>query len=39
LGDSIAVAECIIGKAALVTSDHNDLEKIEKLENIKINMV
>jgi predicted nucleic acid-binding protein len=36
LGDSIAVAECIIGNATLVTSDHNDLEKIEKLENIKI---
>jgi predicted nucleic acid-binding protein len=37
LGDSIAVAECIIGKGILVTSDHNDLEKIEKNENLKIN--
>ena len=37
LGDSIAVAECIIGKGILVTSDHNDLEKIEKKENLKIN--
>jgi predicted nucleic acid-binding protein len=37
LGDSIAVAECIIGKGILVTSDHNDIEKIEKKENLKIN--
>ena len=37
LGDSIAVAECIINKGILVTSDHNDLEKIEKKENLKIN--
>ena len=37
LGDSIAVAESIIGKGILVTSDHNDLEKIEKKENVKIN--
>jgi uncharacterized protein len=37
LGDSIAVAECIIGNGILVTSDHNDFEKIEKKENIKIN--
>jgi predicted nucleic acid-binding protein len=37
LGDSIAVAESIICKGILVTSDHNDLEKIEKVENIKIN--
>jgi len=37
LGDSIAVAECIIGKGILVTSDHNDLEEIEKKENLKIN--
>jgi len=36
LGDSIAVAECIIGKGILVTSDHNDLEKIEKKENLRI---
>ncbi|GHV44883.1 hypothetical protein AGMMS49546_29570 [Spirochaetia bacterium] len=37
LGDSIVVAECIIGGGILVTSDHTDLEKIEKAENIKIN--
>jgi len=37
LGDSIAVAECIISKGILVTSDHNDFEKIENKENIKIN--
>ena len=37
LGDSIAVAECIIGKGILVTSDHHDLEKIGKKENLKIN--
>jgi predicted nucleic acid-binding protein len=37
LGDSIAVAESIIGKGILVTSDHNDLEKIENTEKIKIN--
>ena len=37
LGDSIAVAECIIGNGILVTSDYNDFEKIEKKENIKIN--
>jgi predicted nucleic acid-binding protein len=37
LGDSIAVAECIVCKGILVTSDHNDFEKIEKKENIKIN--
>jgi predicted nucleic acid-binding protein len=37
LGDSIAVAECIIGNSILVTSDHNDFEKIEKNENLTIN--
>jgi predicted nucleic acid-binding protein len=37
LGDSIAVAECIIGNGILVTSDHHDLEKIGKKENLKIN--
>jgi predicted nucleic acid-binding protein len=37
LGDSIAVAECIIGNGILVTSDHHDLEKIVKKENLKIN--
>jgi predicted nucleic acid-binding protein len=37
LGDSIVVAECIICKGILVTSDHNDFENIEKKENLKIN--
>ena len=37
LGDSIAVAECIIGDGTLVTSDYSDFGKIEKPENIKIN--
>jgi hypothetical protein len=37
LGDSIAVAECIISKGTLVTSDHNGFEKIEKKEKLKIN--
>lgn len=37
LGDSIAVAECIIKNGILVTSDHKDIEPVEKIENIKIN--
>jgi predicted nucleic acid-binding protein len=37
LGDSIVVAECIIRKGTLVTSDHSDLEKMEKAEKIMIN--
>ena len=37
LGDSIAVAECIVCEGILVTSDHNDIEKIEEAENIKVN--
>jgi predicted nucleic acid-binding protein len=37
LGDSIALAECIIDDGILVTSDHNDFEPIEKKEDIKIN--
>ena len=36
LGDSITVAECIIGKGVLITSDHTGLDKIENAENIKI---
>jgi predicted nucleic acid-binding protein len=36
LGDSLAAAECIIGKGTLVTSDHNDFEKVESPEKIKI---
>jgi uncharacterized protein len=36
LGDSIAAAECIISEGILVTSDHNDFEKVEKKENLRI---
>jgi len=36
LGDSIAAAECIAGNGILVTSDHNDFEKVEQPEKIKI---
>ena len=36
LGDSIVVAECIIKNGTLVTSDHSDLEEIERTEKIKI---
>jgi predicted nucleic acid-binding protein len=37
LGDSIAVAECIIEEGTLITSDHTDFEKICSMENVKIN--
>ena len=37
LGDSIVVAECIIRKGTLVTSDHSDLEKMESAEKVMIN--
>ena len=37
LGDSIAAAECIIENGILVTSDHNDFEKVADTEIIKIN--
>jgi predicted nucleic acid-binding protein len=37
IGDSIAVAECITCNGILVTSDHNDFEKVEKKENLRIN--
>jgi len=37
LGDSIAVAECIVGNGILVTSDYNDFEKLQEEENITIN--
>jgi len=37
LGDSIVVAECIIKKGTLVTSDHTDLGKLEDAEKIMIN--
>jgi len=35
-GDSIAAAECIVGRATLITSDRTDFEKLEKHEKIKI---
>ena len=37
LGDSIVVAECIVNKGILITSDYNDLAKFEEMEDIKIN--
>ena len=37
LGDSIVVAECIMKKGNLVTSDHADFGKLENVEKIKIN--
>ena len=37
LGDSIAVAECIVENGILITSDHNDFEKIANNEEIIIN--
>ena len=37
LGDSIVAAECLIKNGTLVTSDHDDFEKIKEAENIKIN--
>ena len=37
LGDSIVAAECLIKNATLVTSDHDDFEKIIESENIEIN--
>jgi predicted nucleic acid-binding protein len=39
LGDTVLVAECIIEKGILVTSDHTDFEQIEETENIKINWI
>jgi predicted nucleic acid-binding protein len=36
LGDTIALAECIIGYGTLVTSDHNDFEPIARTENVNI---
>ena len=36
LGDSIAIAECIIEKGTLITSDRSDFEKVGNTENIKI---
>ena len=37
LGDAIAMAECIVQNATLVTSDRKDIEKVEKAENVKVN--
>jgi predicted nucleic acid-binding protein len=34
--DSIAIAETIINKGSLVTSDHHEIEPVEKKENINI---
>jgi PIN domain nuclease of toxin-antitoxin system len=36
LADSIAVAETIINKGLLVTSDHHEIEPIEKSEKINV---
>jgi len=36
LADSIAIAESIINKGSLVTSDHHEIEPIEIAENINI---
>jgi predicted nucleic acid-binding protein len=36
LGDSIAAAECIKWNGILVTSDHNDFEKIVQAEKLNI---
>ena len=36
LGDAIVVAECIVRKGTLVTSDHADMEKMEAAEKITI---
>ena len=37
LGDSIAIAECIVNKGTLVTSDYADFKEIESAEKIIIN--
>lgn len=36
LADSIAIAETIINNGSLVTSDHHEMEPVEKKENINI---
>jgi predicted nucleic acid-binding protein len=36
IADSIAVAEAIINNGTLVTSDHHEIEPIEKKEKIKV---
>ena len=36
IADSIAVAEAIINKGSLVTSDHHEIEPVEKNEKISI---
>ena len=36
LADSVAIAETIINKGSLVTSDHHEIEPVGKKENINI---
>ena len=36
LADSVAIAETIINKGSLVTSDHHEIEPVEKKENISV---
>ena len=36
IADSIAIAETIVQKGSLVTSDHNEIETVESKENINV---
>jgi len=36
IADSIAIAETIVNKGSLVTSDHHEIEAVEKKENISV---
>ena len=36
IADSIAIAEAIINKGSLVTSDHHEIEPVEKREHINV---
>jgi predicted nucleic acid-binding protein len=36
IADSIAIAEAIVNKGTLVTSDHHEIEPVEKTEKIKV---
>jgi len=36
LADAIAVSESIVSNATLITTDHKEIEPIEKAENIKV---
>jgi predicted nucleic acid-binding protein len=36
IADSIAIAEAIINKGTLVTSDHHEIEPVEKKEKMKV---